>query len=47
MSSDYLKKPVLGKQIDYCCSSGLAFTSCEMQGWRRTMEDAIVCREIA
>ena len=43
MNSDYLKKPVLAKRIEYQCLSGLAYTSCEMQGWRRSMEDAVVC----
>lgn len=47
MSSEYLKKPILAKRIDYRCGSGVAFTSCEMQGWRRSMEDAVVCEELA
>jgi serine/threonine protein phosphatase PrpC len=47
MTSDYLKKPMLAKNIESRCFAGLAFTSCEMQGWRRSMEDAVVCQQVA
>jgi hypothetical protein len=40
MSSDYLKKPILTKKIDLNKGQRFISTSCEMQGWRRTMEDA-------
>lgn len=38
--SDYLKKPVLNKEIEFIKGRGFALTSCEMQGWRKSMEDA-------
>jgi hypothetical protein len=54
MSSDYLKKPVLSKKIESFCLNGFAYTTCEMQGksfidlgWRKTMEDAVICQEVA
>jgi hypothetical protein len=40
MKSDYLKKPILTKKIEQTQGVGFILTSCEMQGWRRTMEDA-------
>jgi len=39
MSYDYLKKPILAKEIETVKGKGFVMTSCEMQGWRRTMED--------
>ena len=40
MSGDYLKKPVLRKAIETRKGKGFTVTSCEMQGWRKNMEDA-------
>jgi hypothetical protein len=39
MSSDYLKKPILAKKIESKCHSGLGFTSCEMQGKIKLIQD--------
>jgi hypothetical protein len=46
MSYDYLKKPILAKEIETVKGKGFVMTSCEMQGWRRTMEDAKLHVEI-
>jgi serine/threonine protein phosphatase PrpC len=46
MSSDYLKKPALTKRIEHLKGKGFALTSCEMQGWRRTMEDAQISSQL-
>lgn len=32
MSSDYLKKPILEKHIEYKTLKSFSFTTCEMQG---------------
>lgn len=37
LMSDYLKKPILTKDIEYTKGKGFALTSCEMQGWRKSM----------
>jgi len=54
MSFNYLKKPILSKKIEYTCSNGFAFTTCEMQGifiidlgWRKHMEDSQIFIEVA
>lgn len=39
MSSDYLKKPILAKTINYKICEGFAYTSCEMQGINSLIKD--------
>ena len=43
----YLAQPVTQKNMAFRESSKtkIRFSSCEMQGWRRSMEDACVCQE--
>lgn len=40
MHSEYLKKPILNKNINSTVHPTFSLTSCEMQGWRKNMEDA-------
>ena len=40
MNSEYLKKPILAKDINSTVHQSFILTSCEMQGWRKNMEDA-------
>ena len=46
MSSSYLKKPNLAKHFTKKQLGRYSVTACEMQGWRKTMEDAILCEEV-
>ena len=40
MNSEYLKKPNLAKTLEHFHTPHFSITTCEMQGWRRTMEDS-------
>ena len=41
----YLAQPITEKNLisKESPSRGIKFTLCEMQGWRREMEDAAIC----
>lgn len=39
MSSDYLKKPILDKHIEYKTIKSFSFTACEMQGTNISTQD--------
>lgn len=47
MTSSYLAKPILTKKINASTSDNLTITTCEMQGWRKTMEDSLLSKKLS
>lgn len=44
MGNSFLDKPITDKKITQEQSQEFRFTICEMQGWRRFMEDAYIAK---
>jgi len=47
MTSSYLKEPILTKKSKVHSGANFTATCCEMQGWRKYMEDALVYEQLA
>ena len=42
MGNSYLEKPITTKKVSWEENSTLKYAVCEMQGWRKSMEDAYI-----
>lgn len=45
--TSYLKEPLLTKHSKVHSGSNFTVTCCEMQGWRKSMEDALIYEQLA
>lgn len=47
MTSSYLQKPILTKKTSVNTLDNFTITSCEMQGWRKNMEDSLLSKQLS
>jgi protein phosphatase 2C family protein 2/3 len=47
MTSSYLQKPILTKKTNVSDACNFTATTCEMQGWRKNMEDSLLYKQLS